>query len=120
MRYTSVTSTVQREDDQFVALCEELDISSCGRTEAEAIENVKEALVLYLNALEELGECEEVLKERKVAIHEREDAPETGRIVRRDGKPASSHQVASIYAGDVFLGAACSCASGFSFQASRS
>ena len=42
-----LTTTVEREGDGFVSLCPELDIASQGETEAEARENLKEALELF-------------------------------------------------------------------------
>ena len=42
-----LTTIVEREGDGFVSLCPELDIASQGETEAEARENLKEALELF-------------------------------------------------------------------------
>ncbi len=44
------TATVEREDEWFVAQCREVDIASQGRTEAEAIANLQEALELHLES----------------------------------------------------------------------
>jgi predicted RNase H-like HicB family nuclease len=41
------TATVVKEDDLFVAQCLEVDVASQGKTEAEAIENLQEALELH-------------------------------------------------------------------------
>lgn len=41
------TASVWREGDWYVAQCLEVDVASQGRTEAEALENLKEALALY-------------------------------------------------------------------------
>jgi len=40
------TAIIEREDDQYVALCPELDIASQGDTVEEARTNLKEALEL--------------------------------------------------------------------------
>lgn len=40
-------ASVWREGDWYVAQCLELDVSSQGQTEAEALDNLKEALELY-------------------------------------------------------------------------
>ncbi|MBM3728469.1 MAG: type II toxin-antitoxin system HicB family antitoxin [Acidobacteria bacterium] len=40
-------ASVWREGDWYVAQCLELDVASQGETEAEALENLKEALELY-------------------------------------------------------------------------
>jgi len=42
------TAVVHREDRWFVAQCAEVDVASQGRTEDEALANLKEALELYL------------------------------------------------------------------------
>ena len=42
-----LTAIIEREDDGYVALCPELDIASQGAVEAEARENLKEALELF-------------------------------------------------------------------------
>ncbi len=41
------TASVWREGDGYVAQCLEVDVASQGRTEKEALENLKEALALY-------------------------------------------------------------------------
>jgi predicted RNase H-like HicB family nuclease len=43
----SFAATVWREDDWFVSQCLEVDIASQGRSEEEALANLKEALELY-------------------------------------------------------------------------
>ncbi len=43
----SVTVVVSREDDRFVAQCLEVDVSSFGDTQAEALAMVTEALELW-------------------------------------------------------------------------
>ena len=41
------TAIIEREGDDYVALCPELDIASQGATVSEARENLKEALELF-------------------------------------------------------------------------
>ncbi len=41
------TATIWQEGDWFVAQCLEVDVASQGRTEAEALENLREALELH-------------------------------------------------------------------------
>ncbi|MEZ8221735.1 hypothetical protein GG496_001905 [Candidatus Fervidibacteria bacterium JGI MDM2 JNZ-1-D12] len=41
------TAIVWREGEWFIAQCLEVDVASQGRTEKEAIENLREALELY-------------------------------------------------------------------------
>ena len=42
-----LTAIIEREGDDYVALCPELDVASQGTTVAEARENLKEALELF-------------------------------------------------------------------------
>jgi predicted RNase H-like HicB family nuclease len=43
----TLTATIRREDDGFVALCNELDIASEGETVEEARANLTEAVELF-------------------------------------------------------------------------
>ena len=42
-----LTTTIEHEDDGYVALCPELDIASQGETVTDARDNLKEALELF-------------------------------------------------------------------------
>jgi len=66
--YIVLTFKVWPEEDQFVSLCEELGTASCGDTVDEAIANIREAVILYLNTLEDLGERQRVFRERNIAV----------------------------------------------------
>ncbi|MFH1327656.1 MAG: type II toxin-antitoxin system HicB family antitoxin [Candidatus Bathyarchaeota archaeon] len=52
----SFTAIIRKGEKQFVALCPEVDVVSQGYTIEEAVENLKEAVTLYL---EEMGEPEQ-------------------------------------------------------------
>ncbi|MBA2647744.1 MAG: type II toxin-antitoxin system HicB family antitoxin [Pyrinomonadaceae bacterium] len=43
----TLTATIRREDDGYVALCSELDIASQGESIEEARTNLKEAVELF-------------------------------------------------------------------------
>ena len=43
----TLTAMIEREDEDYVALCPELDIASQGATVSEACENLTEALELF-------------------------------------------------------------------------
>ena len=64
-----VTNKFNKEDDGFVATCIELDIVSQGDTIEEASKNLDEAVLCYLNTLENLGIREEVFKEKNIILH---------------------------------------------------
>ena len=44
------TAIIEREDDAYVALCPELDIASQGDSVAEARNNLREAIELFLES----------------------------------------------------------------------
>jgi predicted RNase H-like HicB family nuclease len=48
------TITTWKEDDFYVAQCLDVDVSSFGSTQNEALENIKEAIELYLEDSKEL------------------------------------------------------------------
>lgn len=41
------TAVIWKEEDQFVSLCPQLDVSSFGSTQKEALENLKDAVTLF-------------------------------------------------------------------------
>ena len=44
----SVTCLVKREGNQYVSLCVELDVASCGTTKKKAIDGLKNAIEAYI------------------------------------------------------------------------
>lgn len=67
--YIVLTLGVYEEDGQFVSECVELDIASCGDTLDEAFKNIREAVAIYLDTLEQEGERERVFGERGIGVH---------------------------------------------------
>ena len=45
----TLTAAVHQEDDWYVARCLELDVASQGESVGEALENLREAVELYLD-----------------------------------------------------------------------
>jgi len=60
MIYIFLTYMINKEDKMFFAHCSELDIGSQGETVEEANSNLKDAVALYLNTIEELGTRKEI------------------------------------------------------------
>lgn len=53
MAHYHFTIAIWEEEGTYVAKCAELEVASCGDTPGEAMENIREAIDLYLkNALE--------------------------------------------------------------------
>jgi predicted RNase H-like HicB family nuclease len=46
----TLTATIEREEDMYVALCPELDVASEGPTVEEARANLREAVELFLES----------------------------------------------------------------------
>lgn len=65
-----VQISIEKEDDQFIATCEELDIASHGATVEEAAERLQNALILYFQTLAEDNELEQVIHDRNLQVHE--------------------------------------------------
>jgi len=66
--YIVVDVVVTKEGNQYSSWCPKLDIASCGDNPEEAVENLGDAVELYLNTLEEQGERARILKTRGVQI----------------------------------------------------
>ncbi len=59
---TTLTALMWKEIDQYVSKCPELEVASCGDTIEEALENLKEAVELYLENAKELGILDDELE----------------------------------------------------------
>ncbi|RLI74693.1 type II toxin-antitoxin system HicB family antitoxin [Archaeoglobales archaeon] len=59
---TTLTALVWKEGNQYVSKCPELEVASCGDTLEEALENLKEAVELYIENAKELGILEDELE----------------------------------------------------------
>jgi len=58
----SIKVEIFKEDDLYVALAQELNVSSFGETFDEAKESIKEAIELFLEACREMGTLNEISK----------------------------------------------------------
>ena len=63
-----LTGQVEKDGDQFTALCLELGVASCGETVDEALDNLGDALEVYLSDLEDMGEIKRVFDEKGVEV----------------------------------------------------
>ena len=64
-----VTHRIIKKDYGFYANCPELEISSQGDTIEEANNNLKEAVLCYLDTIEDLGIREEIFKQKNIILH---------------------------------------------------
>lgn len=78
--YIVVTFKFQKEGRKWTAYCEELGTASFGRSIQEAYEKIKEATLLHLNTLEELGERERFFRENNITLHTHKPKKITGQF----------------------------------------
>ena len=57
------TTQIFKEGGTFVVYTRELDLSSCGRTRQKALQNLKEAVRLFLEEAENMGTPQQILEE---------------------------------------------------------
>ena len=55
MKEFNVTAVIWQEDEAYVSKCPELEVASAGDTPQEALENLKEAVELYIENAKILG-----------------------------------------------------------------
>ena len=67
--FIQVTLIASEEEGGYASVCPELGIASQGQTADEAIASLRDAAVVFLNTIEQLGQCERVFKERRIKIH---------------------------------------------------
>ena len=56
----NITAAIWEEESVYVSKCPELGVASCGDTAEEALDNLKEAVELYIDNAIELGIIEDV------------------------------------------------------------
>ena len=54
MKRSTLTAVVWKEGGNYVSLCPQMDVSSFGSTKKEAVDNLKEAVTLYIEAANKL------------------------------------------------------------------
>ena len=64
--YIAVTFEFRKEGRRWVACCEELGTATFGRSIPEAERKLKEAVILHLNTLEDVGERERFFKQHSI------------------------------------------------------
>lgn len=60
MKTFEYTAVVWKEEKGFVSKCTELNVASCGDTFEEAVDNLKEAVELYIENAKELNLMEDI------------------------------------------------------------
>jgi predicted RNase H-like HicB family nuclease len=68
--YVVLTLKFRKEGRRWTAYCEELGTATFGRSIPEADKRIKEAVLLHLNTLEEVGERKRFFKEHDITFHQ--------------------------------------------------
>jgi predicted RNase H-like HicB family nuclease len=69
VHFVVLTCIFQREDKWVTAECQELGTTAFGRTLADAEKRLREAILLHLNTLEDVGERARFFKEHRIRMH---------------------------------------------------
>jgi predicted RNase H-like HicB family nuclease len=67
--YVVLTLKFRKVGRRWTAYCEELGTATFGRSLSEADKKLKEAVLLHLNTLEEVGERDRFFEEHNIEIH---------------------------------------------------
>jgi predicted RNase H-like HicB family nuclease len=67
--YVVLTLKFQKVGRRWTAYCEELGTATFGRSLPEADKKIKEAVLLHLNTLEDVGECRRFFNEHNIEFH---------------------------------------------------
>jgi len=78
--YIRLTNVITKEEKMFFSHCLELDIASQGETVEEANNNLKDAILQYLETLKELGTREEIFKKKNIKIYSYKPKPALRKI----------------------------------------
>lgn len=68
--YVVLTLKFQKSGRRWTAYCEELGTTAFGRSLSEADKRIKEAVLLHLNTLEDVGERKRFFKENHIKFHQ--------------------------------------------------
>lgn len=68
--YVVLTLKFNKLNRRWTAYCEELGTATFGRSLPEAEKKLKEAVILHLNTLEEVGERNRFFREHKIKLYE--------------------------------------------------
>lgn len=68
-KYINYSVLVRKEGNQYSSWCPELDVASCGDNVEQACENLKDAINCFLESYLEIGELEQFLNEKGIALN---------------------------------------------------
>jgi predicted RNase H-like HicB family nuclease len=95
--YIILTYMIKKGDKKFIALCPEFDIASQGDSIEEASDNLKDAISLYFEGIEELGTRDIIFRERNIKVYSSKPQTITEEIKLSDNSyPLINKQVLQI------------------------
>jgi predicted RNase H-like HicB family nuclease len=56
----TITCLIKKEGSQYVSLCVELDVASCGKSKTEALDGLKRAIETYIEYMVSEGRQKEI------------------------------------------------------------
>lgn len=68
--FIKLTLKFKQEGEKWTAFCEELGTATFDYSLPEAKKRIKEAVLLHLNTLEDVGECEHFFTEHNIKVYE--------------------------------------------------
>jgi predicted RNase H-like HicB family nuclease len=68
--YVVLILKFQQKGRRWTAYCEELGTATFGRSLPEADQRLKEAIILHISTLEDVGERERFFKEHDIIVHQ--------------------------------------------------
>ncbi len=71
-KFIVLTMEYRKEGDLWTGVCIELGTAADGKTFDEVTEVLREMVFIHLNTLEDVGECEQFLREQGVVIRHKE------------------------------------------------
>ena len=78
--YITLTLEFQKDGRRWIGVCQELGTSTYSRSLPETEKQLREAVRLHLNTLEEIGERDRFFKEHKIEVHTAKPKSETIKV----------------------------------------
>lgn len=67
--YVVLTLKFQKQGKRWTAYCDELGTATFGRSLPEADQRLKEAVLLHINTLDDVGERDRFFREHNIVLH---------------------------------------------------
>ena len=68
-RYIILTGYTEWDEVAYASYCRELGVATCDDTADQALDQLEDAIAVYLEGLVELGQLERIFAEKNIQIH---------------------------------------------------